>query len=521
MNSLGKKLPSWVIPTILFFVALALYIPSLRNGFVSDDNDIIRDVSSWGWGSFYTGTVFHLTNILWLSIYKLVGIVPWAFRLPNLLFYGGCAVLLYSIIKKICNERVAFISTIIWVVHPLLVESVAWIAGGVYTHYTFFFLLSFFLYLKNAQAQFTNRGLMYGSWGTYFISLLFNEKALVLCLLFLVYEWSRGTLKKNWRKLIPYFVVSGCFILFYIFQIQFRVSGVLEDASEASPFYNPLLQIPIAISSYFELLVFPRTLTLYHARLAYPPIEYTLRLIVVFVYLLSAVYVAWKHRRHFFWYALFLVPLLPVLTPLKVSWVYSERYAYLSSMGMIVLVVMVFDTVLYTVKQRRIRNVCSIVGILFVVGIVLLLTMRSEYRIRDWESVDTMWLSDEKVAPESVNVHNNLGDYWVRHGDLVKAEKEFRIALALSPDYSPAYHNLALVKEDQGAVSEAIALYQEAVAHNPNLWQSYQNMAALLFKQGDFNGALMMMKKALLVVPNSPDLQKNVRVIEEAMRKGR
>ena len=115
----------------------------------------------------------------------------------------------------------------------------------------------------------------------------------------------------------------------------------------------------------------------------------------------------------------------------------------------------------------------------------------------DWKDEDHLWLAAAKASPSSPQNHNNLGDYYARHGDLEKAAEEFKKAIELKPNYGDAYHNLANTYQKMGKIAEAIENYQKALSFNPRLWQSYQNLAALYFEQQDFESARENLEKAI------------------------
>jgi tetratricopeptide (TPR) repeat protein len=214
----------------------------------------------------------------------------------------------------------------------------------------------------------------------------------------------------------------------------------------------------------------------------------------------------------FFWLAFFFITLLPTLTPLKISWIVAERYVYLGTLGIIVVVAVLFEKIL------KLNENAKMVGYFALVIIVASLSVRTIIRNRDWKSEDTLWIATAQVAPSGQQIHNNLGDVYARQGDFDRAVAEFKTAIEINPNYADAYHNLANTYQQMGQADAAVANYEKALSINPQLWQSYQNLAAIAFDRGDFQKALDNMKKALEIDPQNPQLQNNLKVIEAKLQ---
>ncbi|MFA5872178.1 MAG: tetratricopeptide repeat protein [Parcubacteria group bacterium] len=495
--------------TLAFLALLALvsYANSFGNGFVSDDVAGFLNNSRVGSFSNVTGNPMHfsLPALLQLIAYHIGGLHPFTFRVINILFHLGCVILIYMLLALSRKKQIAFIAAAIFAVHPILTESVSWISGGLYSIYAFFFLLSFLFYLFSAS----NKKYFYYSIIFYVLSILSSEKALVLFLIFALYELAFGSIKYNWKKILPFFSVSMALLLVYVTKIGYRAASIESQTYQASGgMYNPLIQIPIAIASYLKLIFWPAKLTLYQTEMSFTQGQY---LFALFIFLLFAGAIIWsyfKKKTVFFWLVFFFITLLPTLTPFKISWIVAERYIYLGTLGIIVLVAIFISKIIELSENGK------MVGYFALVIIVASLSVRTIIRNKDWKSEDTLWVATAQVAPSGQQIHNNLGDVYARQGNTQKAIEEFQKAIAINPNYADAYHNLANTYQQAGQFDLAVANYEKALSINPQLWQSYQNLAAIYYNAGDFQKALENIRKASEINPNDENLKQNVQAIE-------
>jgi tetratricopeptide (TPR) repeat protein len=499
---------------LVFLVALvfAVYANSLGNGFVSDDIGAFLSNPNFGhFSNVFSGPAhFSIAAFLQYIFFHIGGIHPFVFRTINILSHLGCVILIYMLLALSEKKRIAAVAAALFAAHPIFTESVSWISGGIYSLYAFFFLLSFLFYLFSES----NRKYFYYSIVFYILAILSSEKALVLFLIFALYELAFGSLRYNWKKIAPFVLISFLILFLYIGKIGYRVSAVeTQTYQPSSGLYNPLVQIPVAIGTYLKLIFWPARLTLYQTEMAFTQIQYAVFVLIFLVYLGAVAWSYFKNRTIFFWLVFFFIALLPTLTPFKISWVVAERYVYLGALGIIVAFAILLD------KFFKLNENAKMVGYFALVLIIGSLSVRTIIRNMDWKSEDTLWLATAQVAPSGQQIHNNLGDVYMRQGNPQKAIEEFQKAIEINPNYADAYHNLGNTYQQIGEIDEAIPYYQKALEINPNLWQSYQNLAAIYFNSGDYEKALENIKKALEIDPQNQNLRENLKVIEENIKR--
>lgn len=504
-------LKKWFIKNRLALIALVLlvfiaYANSINNVFVSDDIDGILknphlDEAKYIFAnpfSFFYTLIHYLIN-------KGFGRTPAFYRIANIFSHLGTTLTLYLLLRlSNLNNKIAIFAASIFAVHPILTESVTWISGGYYSYSALLVLLSFSIYIFSSGNKKSKYYLL--SIFLYFLALSTSEKVIAFPIILFFYEFSLGKTKINWKKIIPFVILSGIWTLYLLGGFSTRVASLKTEFYQKPQITNPLIQIPIAITSYLELIFWPKALTLYHSEMTFSQTEYFLKLGMFILFLGLIAYFFKKNRQILFWLSFFIIALLPTLTPFGVSWIVAERYIYLGAIGIFVVIASFFD------KLTQIKKLKPWPIAIFAL-IIIALSARTIVRNFDWKNQDTLWLATAKTSPSSPQNHNNLGDYYARHGNYEKAIEEFKIAIELQPNYGDAFHNLANVYHQINKDNLAIENYQKALSFNTNLWQSHQNLAAIYFEHQDYQSTEQHLLKAVEISPDNPILYLNLGVV--------
>lgn len=507
----------------LAFLTFLVYANGLGADFVSDDRYWFLanpNLGNWSWLLQMPDRV--ATWVIFFIAHAIGGLNPLFYRLPNLLFHTGSTLAVFLLFYLLDGKKLAVFVAALFAVHPILVESVTWIAGGSHAMYAFFIIFSFLLYVLFNRNN--DQRLYYLSLVTAFLSIFFSEKAVVLAAVFFLYEFTFGSLIKNWKRLIPYFAISAFLIFTQLTKFGTRVEGLTTYNYLESGIDNPLIQVPIALSEYLKLIFWPQDLTLYHSEMSFTLGQYLIRLVVFLLFLATITFAFYKSYKSakagsarfiFFWLCFFIITLSPTLTPFRISWVVAERYAYLASLGIFA----VIGLLLKWLSQKKRWQMP--IYVLFVL-LILTLGTRTVARNTDWKNEDNLWIATAKTSPSSPNTHNNLGDVYARWGKLEKAAQEFKTAIEIKPNYADAYHNLAntyqkMSEQDKDKSEEYLKLavenYKRAIELNPTLWQSYQNLGAIYFYQEGYETAIKYFAEAVKINPADLNLKFNLGVI--------
>ncbi len=497
----------WFRSHIGYFIFLAVivfiaYANSLGGDFVSDDVGIIKNNPEITTLKFATTrSILFVRPIIYYIIVNTFGITPLPFHIVNILFHIGNVWLIFMLLFAFSSLPIAFVAAAIFAVHPAIAEAVTWISGGVYAQYSFFILASFLSFLYS----FKNKKYYYLSMGLAVLSTLSGDRSIlpfILTLFLLLFT----EIKKTWKKVLPFFGISGLYMLNYISLITTRIADVKHEQFAEKISSNPILQIPTAISTYFEIYIWPDKLTFYYSDFVMTSFVYGSR-VVVFLLFLGILYITFRwFRPLFFWLAVFVLALAPTLTPFGLSSIVNERYGYLSSIGFFFLV----SYVVVNLFNKKKYETGFYIGLMI---IVTALCIRTIVRNLDFRNEDYLWIATGKTAIYSPVAHMNLGDMHRRHRNYPEAEREFVNALQLNPNNAYAYYNLGLTYTEAQVYNGAIMAYNRALEIDKGIWQADQNIAVVYSELGNMDKAIFHIKEAIAKAPNQKALYVNAGVM--------
>jgi len=495
---------------LLVFLVFIAYVNSLDSAFTSDDvagilNNPGLDKLDYLLVPRPSG---FLRALFYFIINKIFGRQPWAFRSLNIGFHLGTVLTIYLLVYLLLDKITAFFSAAILAVHPIQVEAISWISGGGHVQYAFFIIIALLSYLLAEK----NKRYYYWSLVFFVLAMFSSEKAIIFPLVFLLFMLALGRLKKDWKKLVFPFIFSGVFVIIFVFLALKRISALQTDYyQKGGTVLNPFVQIPVAIISYLKLIFWPKDLTLYHSELMFSLGSYVL-ILALFVLFLSFIIYCFKHHKQlFFWLSLFIISLLPTLTPFGISWIVAERYVYFGAIGIFAALGIFFE------RLTRLKKIGELTYGLFTF-IILILLIRTIARNGDWQDQDHLWLSAAKTSPSSPQNHINLGDLYGRRGDYVRAIAEFEKAAEINPRYADAFHNLGNTYQQIGQNDKAIENYRKALEFNPKLWQTHLALATVFSSQDNFGLAKKELEEAIKINPQDSYLYLNLGLIYFQMK---
>ncbi len=338
---------------------------------------------------------------------------------------------------------------------------------------------------------------------SFVMATLLSEKAIVFPLLLMLYELSFGNLKKNWPRFIPFAAVTCAWVFFYIPMAQKRIDTHTAEYHLQKGLDNPLVQIPIAITSYIQLLFWPDKLTIYHSELRFGTVELVFRGIGLLGFLGLIGYLFKKNKLLFFWLSWFVLSLLPTLMPFRLSWVFAERYVYLGAVGILTITALGMYQILK-------RNAYRTLGIVLVLGLTSALIVRTYVRNQAWKTEDDLWLATADASPSDFKTHNNVGTVYLKRGDVARAEREFIIAISMNKHYADALYNLGFLYMNYNVMDRAEKFYLQALKENPNFWQAYNGLSIVYISQKDFKKGEYYAKKTIELNPKQPNGYNNL-----------
>jgi tetratricopeptide (TPR) repeat protein len=513
-----KKLIAGV--SVIVIATCLVYIPAIQSGFIWDDdtfltnNPLIKadDGLYRFWFTTEAPDYFPLTSsMLWLE-WRLWGMNPMGYHVINVLLHAVSAVLIWLILKAL-NIPGAWLAGLIFAVHPVNAESVAWITERKNTLPMVFYLLTLLLYLK-----FEDRGRRRLYWLAVFmfvLGLLAKTSVVMLPVVLLGCAWWRRrqiSFTDIFRS-IPFFGLSGILSFATIwFQYNRAIAG---DIVRADSFFSRLAGAGWAVWFYLYKALIPKDLCFVYPRweidagavISYIPLILLAGLMILF----------WYYRNRWgrpFLFALgyFVVTLFPVLGFFNIYFMrfslVADHWQYTSIIGIIALGVGL-GAYGYNTWKKSFRPLFIIAGTV----IAGLFSFSTWNQAHIYQNEETLWLDTIAKNPGANLAQINLGVIRKRQGRLEEAGRHFSQVLKDNPNDVEAHYNMGVILEKQNRLDEAAAHYTEVLRNRPGDADSHNNLGDIRQRQGDFDEALKHYADALRFRPSDGELHNKIGII--------
>jgi tetratricopeptide (TPR) repeat protein len=419
--------------------------------------------------------------------------------------------LVFALTERVTGDRVwAFVAGALFALHPIHSESVAWIAAVTDLELTFFYLLTFGLFLALARpGGGRSEGMVAAMGGTFLLALLSKEQAMTLPALATVYEHfyraDRSETSLS-QKLARYGVLWLVGVAYLLFRIHFL--GALAPGERLRQLTPPQIMFCALalVGQYVWKVLWPvRLCAFYVFHPSTRPFDLRVLAGLLVLLALGAVFmVCWRSREGNVRFASFgimwfIATLAPVLNP---RWVgknaFTERYLYLPSVGVVWLVGLgaakLWSRAGPHPGQRR---------ALALAGLALggLCAARIVIRNRDWNNDVVFYTRILEVSPDLDEVQGNLGTIYWREGEVDKAESTWRRALALNPNHAGALDGLGLVAIKRHHYAEAKGLFQRATELDPTMEEPHLNLGDMYLEVGQRGAAELQYRAAVAYSP--------------------
>jgi Flp pilus assembly protein TadD len=494
---------------LLVALVLATYLPALEAGFVWDDdyyvfaNPTLRDLqglrSIW-LDVFATPQYYPLVHTSFWLEYRLAGPSPHLYHFTNVVMHAVNAVLLWRLLVRLAVPG-AWLIAAVFALHPVQVESVAWITERKNVLSTLFYLCAAITYLRfsaSADDGAPRWRLYGGSWLLYLAALLSKSVTASLpAALLLVLWWKRGTIvRRDWLTLAPMLLVGAVLGLLTVWLEREHVlaRGPEWDLS----LLDRILIAGRALWFYASKLVWPEGLAFIYPRWAIDASvwwQYAFPLAAVAV--LIALF-ALRHRigrgpvTAVLFYAGTLFPALGFFNiyPMRYSFV-ANHFQYLACVGLIVLAVAV--TARYVERLDLQRPAKLIVA----PPLLALLAALSWWNTLAFADAETLWRDTLGKNPAAWMAHHNLGIELDARGQHEDARRHYQAAVDLKPSHFRAHHKLGRSLAREGRLDQAIAHFETAIRLSPDERQFHSSLGEAHLRRGDFVQAEAAFRRVL------------------------
>jgi len=551
----GDRVARWprrLIPLLIVAATVTAFLPALSAEFVRWDDHInflanqsYRGLGwshlRWMFASSFTG---HYTPVTWVTLgldYLLWGMNPAGYHLTNLLLHAANAGLVYFIAVRLLDAaRPAprdgewplrlggALAALLFAVHPLRVESVAWITERRDVLSGVFYLAALLAYLRFCETHQPReargrRRWYWGSVGLFALALLSKAIAVSLPVILVILDiyplrrltpevrgWLGPEVRRVWVEKIPYVILSmaaGAVALLAGIRDQNLTSAVKVGWLDriAISFYG--------LAFYLWKSVWPSSLSpIYQLPPRLDPLAWPFLVSAVLVTAISGVAILCRRRAPALlavWTA-YVVTLLPVLGLVHFGpHIAADRNTYLATMGWAILGGAGLGMCWSARRQRRVSAWLPVLVTGLPASVVTAFGFATWNQSKVWHDTKTLWTHAVTVSPSPI-AHTNMGFWLQNHDQLPDALAHFREALRINPERGPAHNNLANALAQQGQLPEAIAHYREAIRLRPEVHDFHNNLALALAQQGQLPEAIAEYREALRIHPDDAEIHVNL-----------
>jgi tetratricopeptide (TPR) repeat protein len=447
-------------------------------------------------------TVFRPVSFATLALnWSLSGNEPLGYHLLNLILHAGATTLLFILLQELLGDsaeakKVAFVAALLYAVHPIHVEAVAWAVGRAELLAAGFLFAGWILHLRDRPIV---------SLACFALAMLSKESAVAFLPLVLLGDYATG----KWKPYLRYVLPAAAALLYLV--LLWKVQGGRFGPAEIPMFDNPLAHLPVGWRilnalrvawKYAELQIYPAVLSCdysFNQIPIYLDLSHTLPAALAAAIATGAwVCALWKRQAgwalaggiYFLGFAV--TANILALT----GTIMGERLAYLPSAGFCLLLALVWN---------RLRQKKEILAWVLLSAIILTMSVRTVVRNRDWKDAFALYSSAVRAVPNDAKMHANLaGQYFIRNR-LDLAAREYQIALRINPDSPGALASYAALEFRRGNDLAAGAMMEKALSMSGRNNIDYDFMvvtfAAILMKTNHADGALEYLDHEIAAAP--------------------
>ena len=511
---------------ILVGATLACYVPALFNGFVNYDdptllfeNSLIQKFSLENTVRIFSEIVHGhysrfnpLVFVTYMIVHHLTGFNAFWFHAMSLFFHLGAVVAVYVLVIEIThNTRLGLICALLYAVHPIHVEPVAWASALTHVMYTFFYLCSalfFCIGLNNRERRvtwFIFSYLFFGITGA-----CFSGGAITLPLvltLFMLFE--RGApVKKAVFWLVPFFVLSGYFAYLTIYSA--KSADVITN-----PYFNigqyPLFErvnlSVISLLVYVKQTIFPYSYSLVYPEGYFFPLGngWVTIAFAVFTVLVAAGRERFFRLKYFkLGFLFFLITIAPFLKIYSTSdSITNDRYVYLASFGLFLIMAEIIDQWLATAgPSRRTARIILSAGLCYLI-------ITTWTTCANWRNSEMLWSQVIKIYPQAYPAYTGRANYYYGQREYSKALADCDKALSYNPKYTNALSLKGLVFMTAGLYGDAIKMYSHVLEQEPEQIHALNNRGAAYLLLGQADKAIADFNQSLGLETDQTDIYYN------------
>jgi tetratricopeptide (TPR) repeat protein len=485
---------------------------------------ITRDGIIWA----FTTSHFYWHPLTWLSHMldcQLFGLNPGRHHLVNLLFHIINALLLFGVLKQMTGAvwQSAFVAAA-FALHPIHVESVAWIAERKSTLSTMFWMLTMAAYWRYVKGHCVSWYLL--TLFVFALGLLVKPMLVTLPFVLLLLDyWPLGRIKSQIEKAddrhVLYYLIREKIPFFVLSAVSSIITFVILQTRGAKDFHTLSSNIRIANAlvcyvRYIGKMIWPSNLALFYPHPGYklPMSQGVVTGLLLAGITILVIRLAPRYKYLPVGWLWYLGTLIPVIGLVQVGdQAMADHFVYLPSLGIFMMVG--WGAANLSAKWRH-QNILLAISGVTVLGALLMCT---RMQVRYWRDGVTVFQHSLQITGDNGVAHNGLGHALQMQGKLSEAISHYRLALQLEPNIPKAHNNLANALEVQGKVDEAISHYRQAIQIAPDFAEAYFNLGNVLRTVGRADEAIANYRQAVQARPEYAKAYNNLGAVFELQGK--
>lgn len=438
---------------LLAFAIFCCFVLSVRGGFVHwDDNFYVRDGPGNKDGSFngflaafrvnHHGNYYPLTLTTFWFEYRVWGLFPAGYRAASVVLHIINALLVCRLLTMLTGRFLfAWLIALVFAIHPLRVEAVAWISGRKELLYSMFYLLAMIAHVMWIRTK--SRRSYALALAAFLCSLLSKGTAMTLPVVLLLLDYQQ---RRSWSasliiEKLPHFALAFGFAALAV--VMQRNAGAMDSGLPDLSIFHRLCVASYATLFYFKMTFLPTNLAILYLYplnrdFEFPP-AFSMLPFLVAPLVLGGAWLLRRSREAIFGMVFFFVALGPVLQLVPVGVAFAaDRYTYLPSVGLLLMLFCIGDSLHDRISPRPIR-VLVFLPILIAVIVFPVLDWR---RVKTWDNTIDLMTDQLRQYPTSAFAWNNRGVAHMDEGRYREALADYKQAIALIPDYEEANDNI-------------------------------------------------------------------------------
>jgi tetratricopeptide (TPR) repeat protein len=510
---------AWIAPVGLALLGVLVYANTFNfeimhswddNRYLTE-NHLIRDFSPQGFARIFSEVYFAayipVTIASYAIEYNFWQLQPTGYHVVNVLLHAINGVLVYYFLARLLKNRTAaLLAAVIWIVHPLQVETVAWISQRKNLLSMLFTLLALLAHMRSADED-APRWALPVAWFTYFLAAFSKPAVVGVPIMFIIYDFfymKKSIQQTALRNVIP-LIIGAASAVSIVFAHE--GGGGIKEYRGGSILVTMQLML-VVYWEYLLAIIAPVNLNnfyLYSLSILENPLNWLPGLLLLITMAALALWSFWRWLRGrvepftFYVVAWIVLFMLPVSNIIPIAIERTDRYMYFPTVVIFGAVGLLFVRLwTWAARDERLRYALSGVVAVIVVSLIYITIPRNMV----WQTEAALWRDHLVDYPASNTGWLNLGVYYFNNDDFDTARPVFQRLIEINPRHFKGNRFLGSIAHNEGRFDEAVQYYQTAIDIDPDDPITYRFLAATYLRLGDNDAAIETLQTARQLAPD-------------------